>query len=84
MAENYSYGTLPARTNTKRVLEVKMLTTLNGGGTSGGGSGSTFGAITQGSGAPVAAPANPAVSALYTDTSDGTLYYWNIASQAWL
>lgn len=35
MSENYLYGTLPARTNPSRILLVKMLSTLSGGGVGG-------------------------------------------------
>lgn len=58
-----------------------MLNTLNGGGTGGGGSG--FGSISQGDGAPVAAPANTSATALYVDRLTGTQYYWNTVTQAW-
>lgn len=81
MSENYLYGTLPARTNPIRILEVKILNTLNGGGTGGGGTG--FGSVSQGDGAPVANPLNTSASALYTDRLTGTLYFWNITNQAW-
>lgn len=46
-----------------------------------GGSGTA--AVTQGSGAPTADPADPTSAALYTDTDDGTLYFWNVGTQAW-
>lgn len=81
MSENYSYGTIPCPTNPCRIVEVKILTTLNGGGSGGGGSG--FGSISQGIGAPVAAPANTSATALYIDTVTGTQYYWNTTTQAW-
>lgn len=81
MAENYSYGTIPARTNPKRVLEVKILNTLNGGGTGGGGSG--FGPLSQGAGPPLAPPANTSATAFYVDTNVGVTYYWNTSTQAW-
>lgn len=46
-------------------------------------SGFVGGSVLQGVGAPVAAPSDPAAPSLYTDSSDGTLYFWNITAQAW-
>ncbi len=46
-----------------------------------GGSGSA--AVTQGAADPVAAPADPTSAALYTNTTSGVLFFWNVANQAW-
>ncbi len=57
---------------------LNAITTLLTGGSS---------ALTQvysGSVPPVAAPTNPAIAALYYDTSSGILYQWNIAGAAWV
>lgn len=50
----------------------------------GGGTGGSD-QITQGNGAPVAPPADPTKSAIYIrlDTG-GTLYSWNVTTQAWI
>lgn len=77
MSENYASGTTPLKTDTIRVLEVKILNALNSG--AGGG-----GAIMEGAGAPVTNPNNVNGAAIYVDTSTGDFYYWNTTSQSWL
>lgn len=67
----------------ERSIWVQILYTLNqiqaGGGT-GGGSGS----VLQGTIDPVAAPANPAVPALYTNLTTGVIWTWIVTSQTWV
>lgn len=46
-----------------------------------GGSGSA--AVTQQAGDPVAPPADPTSAALNTNTTNGVLFFWNVANQAW-
>lgn len=46
--------------------------------------GPVSGAMYQGSGAPVAAPSNPVVPALYCDLDTGVLYTWNVITQLWI
>jgi hypothetical protein len=80
MSMSFSSGTTPMPNDTRWVLLVKILMSLNGGG---GGVIGGSGAVLQGSGAPVAAPSDPNSPALYTDTTSGTLWYWSVASQTW-
>lgn len=44
---------------------------------------SSAGGLSQGAGAPVAAPVNPAVTNFYYDTTAGVIYAWNTTTQAW-
>lgn len=79
MSVNFSSGTTPMPNDTRWVLLVKILQSLNGGAVGGGGSG----AVLQGSGAPSSAPSDPTSPALYTDTDTGTIYYWRVSDQTW-
>lgn len=79
MSINFSSGTTPMPNDTRWVLLVKILMSLNSGAVGGGGSG----AVLQGAGAPGAAPADPTSPALYTDTSTGVIYFWSVAAQNW-
>lgn len=63
MAEQYSTGNVPLRTDPTRVIEVKILRALNSG--AGGG--------LSGSGSPEGVVSAPP-GATYVDTSGGTLY----------
>lgn len=82
MAEHYLYGTAPVATNPSRVLLVKILNALGGGGS--GGSGGLIGSgVTGGAGVPSAAPSNPAIFWTYYNTNDGTAFYWNPATATW-
>lgn len=54
---------------------------INKNTASGGGGG---GGVAQGSGAPVAAPSDPTIAWIYTDTDTGTLYSWDVNLQAWI
>lgn len=76
----FSEGHEPRRADTLWKIEQKILGALNDAG-SGPPSGSGF--VDQGSGAPASPPSDPTVPWLYTDTDSGTLYYWNVANQAW-
>lgn len=49
--------------------------------TGGGGGGTTQ--VYQGNGAPVAAPTTASSPAIYTDLNNGTIYTWNVNTQAW-
>lgn len=60
------------------IAELQLLCDISESG--GGGSGGVF----QGSGAPVAPPANPDSPAIYTDLDDGVIYTWNVVTQAWI
>lgn len=46
---------------------------------SGGGGG-----VSQGAGAPGAAPSDPTIAWVYTDLTAGTLYSWDVNLQAWI
>lgn len=72
MAEHYLYGNEPAPTNPSRVLLVKILNASSGAG-----------GLSQGTGAPSAAPTNPTVTNAYVDLSTGIVYWWNTTTQSW-
>lgn len=42
------------------------------------------GSLLQGTGVPSAGPANLAAPAYYTRTTNGQIYTWNVAGQAWV
>lgn len=46
--------------------------------------GPVSGGMSQGSGAPVAAPSQPLVMAIYVDLDTGVMYVWNVITQAWI
>lgn len=48
-----------------------------------GGAAGTGGSVLQGNGAPVAAPANPLLPAVYTDLATGVIYTWRVDTQVW-
>lgn len=66
------------RTDPIRVIEVKILNSLNSASLPGGATG-----VSQGIGAPVANPSDETVTSLYVDQSTGILYYWNTTTLAW-
>lgn len=80
MALSFSSGTNPLACNPEAVITEKILIKLNAGGSTGGGSASN---LSQGNGAPVAAPADPTSPAYYTDLQGGQTYVWNVSAQAW-
>lgn len=74
MAENYLFGTEPVATNPIRVIEVKILTALNGGAGGGGGGSGTGGSGFTGVGSPEGVvTATPGTS--YLDTAGDSLWY---------
>ena len=79
MANVANLSTTPKNIDTQRILEIRILNAIRNIGTGG----ASLTGLTQGAGAPVAAPVTPASSALYVDTNTGVLYYWNVATQAW-
>lgn len=82
MSVNFSSGTTPMPNDTRWVLLVKILQSLNDGAASGGGGVGTA-QLLQGSGAPGAAPADPTLPAYYTDRDSGIIFFWNTVAQAW-
>jgi len=89
MPENYSSGTSPLLTSTRRQLQVKALRAENGGG--GGTSGSPAQMVTYTSGTP-ATPANPTNPAWAYDPTgilsskswDNTALGTRATSQTWV
>lgn len=69
----------PRRSDTELVVLQKTLGAIIDGGGSGG-----SGAVMQGNGAPVAAPADPTQPAIYTDLDDGSIYTWSVPGQNWI
>lgn len=76
MSEHYASGTTPLKTDTIRVLEVKILNALNAGAGGGG--------MVEQVGPPVNPPSNVNRPALSIDTSTGDFWYWNTTTQGWL
>ena len=77
LSESSCYQCLPAGQLT--LLEIALLCTImtNGAGT--GGSGGLSDGVVD----PVAAPTNPAVTNLYANTVNGTLFIWPAGGAAW-
>lgn len=64
----------------QRLIEIELLCSIMSNGSGGGGSG----AVTQGSGAPVAAPTTATSPAIYTDLTSGIIWTWNVLTQTWV
>lgn len=65
------------RLSDRDIQECILLAAQSGGG-GGGGSG-----LSQGAADPVAAPADPTVSAIYINTTSGVIFFWNVGAAAW-
>lgn len=53
-------------------------------GSFGGGGGGSADNLTQGDGAPTAAPSDANAAAIYFDRTASAYYAWNVTSQAWV
>lgn len=78
MSLPYVEGSVARSTDSEQRALTKIVDLLQGGGGGGG-----FSQVSQGSGVPVAPPTNPALSALYINTDDDVIFYWNVTNQAW-
>lgn len=76
-----SDGHTPRVTDPLWAIEQKILGALVDGAGGGGGSGS--GAVLEGAVDPVAAPADPTMAALYTNTATGTVWIWHTGTLVW-
>lgn len=80
MSEIITYPqTSPQYHDTAKITLDKILQTLMGGGSSGGG----VGAVSDGAVDPVAAPTNPAIANWYVNTTSGTGWLWPAGGSAW-
>lgn len=66
-----------------RSLTLQVVYLLNQILANGGGGGGSTNQLSQGIGAPVAPPANPAVTNAYLDTNSGIVYWWNVGTASW-
>lgn len=71
MSDTYSHGNVPFWTNPVRVLEAKILNSLNAGGGGGGG------AVLKGTGNPNGAVTSTVAGALFYDPVAGSLWEFN-------
>jgi hypothetical protein len=86
MSLSFASGTVPLPSDTLQTLEAKILLALNGGGGAGGGgigevlTYSTTDPTTDG-----VVPTDPTQGAIaYKDDGNGSMFTWNIATQAWV